>query len=562
MKSTNTSIFKKLNDKRGFSLVEVLVATALTTVIMTVMMHIQQNQSKMQKKAETDYEITTVRASIINLLTNRVACTNTMDIGALSAGSQIPSIKNKLNDIVFESGKEVNNLVKIDEIFLSGWDETERADGTFDVDTSLRVNLTRTSKHILGGQKKTVKFPLQLVVDGGKIIKNCFTNIDAIGKDSAALSCENIGGTINENSGKCELFMHSSTPTSQLSLLQAACTSTPGYSWVNGYCNPSLPEVQRAVSVRFLKDYFKDRFSCPDGHFFQKIDSNGNPICIQIAQSCPNGFTMTGIRNNGEPICRGFNHSCAPGEVVTKINFQNNTIECEKGNYIAYNGCSNGQVPIFSDNKIICRNVGCGNNDYFQKINSDGSSSCRPLPTGSCPAGQYVSEIRPDGSVTCLQENQLVDNLTCPEGQSFTQMQNGTAVCSKLAFTSFTCNNGKLVTGFNSNGTPICSDLIYGSSSDLTIASDNVNISKSIKVNSGKIVIDGTQPRIDLDGTYDITLQGASGKITAKNGTQAIVLNADLQKIKVGRENGQSGVVLIGNEGDGAIRVNSVKRVQ
>ena len=141
-------------------------------------------------------------------------------------------------------------------------------------------------------------------------------------------------------------------------------------------------------------------------------------------------------------------------------------------------------------------------------------------------------------------------------------MQNGRAVCSKLAFTSFTCNNGKLVTGFNSNGTSICSDLIYGSSSDLNIASDNVNIRKSMRVNSGKIVIDGTQPRINLDGTYDITLQGATGKITAKNSSQTIVLNASIQKIKIGREGGQAGVVLNGNEGNGAIRVNGQKRVE
>lgn len=51
---------------------------------------------------------------------------------------------------------------------------------------------------------------------------------------------------------------------------------------------------------------------------------------------------------------------------------------------------------------FYCQQIPCNSaNQYFAGFNSGGAPVCKNFPNSSCGAGQYIKEVRPNGSVVC-----------------------------------------------------------------------------------------------------------------------------------------------------------------
>ena len=133
----------------------------------------------------------------------------------------------------------------------------------------------------------------------------------------------------------------------------------------------------------------------------------------------------------------------------------------------AEQSCAAGQVPIRLrvDGTIECAStasrlddaLNCPNNTYFAGM-SGSSPICRSLPTGSCPANQYIESISPTGTISCRPIPPEVAIPSCPAGQYVSAINAGVPVCSRppAAGAGQSCPTGEVVKGVSSSGTLIC----------------------------------------------------------------------------------------------------------
>ena len=70
--------------------------------------------------------------------------------------------------------------------------------------------------------------------------------------------------------------------------------------------------------------------------------------------------------------------------------------------------CPNGQImvgfnPDANGGQPVCKSIACPANKYFTGFDpTTGLVKCSDLPPGgTCPPGQYVKQINPDGTIVC-----------------------------------------------------------------------------------------------------------------------------------------------------------------
>ncbi len=115
-------------------------------------------------------------------------------------------------------------------------------------------------------------------------------------------------------------------------------------------------------------------------------------------------------------------------------------------------------IGINTDGSPICLAIKCPSGQYLEQLDpSSGSPICKPIPTGTCPANTYVSEVKTNGTVTCSPLPPGL-NQTCPTGKYVTGIaSNGTITCTALPTSGKSCSGTtQFVKSYDTNGEPVC----------------------------------------------------------------------------------------------------------
>jgi prepilin-type N-terminal cleavage/methylation domain-containing protein len=168
---------KKMNDEKGFSLLEVLVAVAIMGGISLVMLQMNQNQLKGQKTTELKGEISDIMNIIRQVLNNQEACDTTFSqndfqnnkkLKYLYSSSDLSKIFAEVGNVKFQNFnvyiKEMRLLTRAEEVSLGKTHTVSKTDGygsatlkiTF-VKNPGAIGATSTPQQFFGG-KETVQY--------------------------------------------------------------------------------------------------------------------------------------------------------------------------------------------------------------------------------------------------------------------------------------------------------------------------------------------------------------------------------------------------------------------
>jgi prepilin-type N-terminal cleavage/methylation domain-containing protein len=89
-------------DEKGFTLVEIIVASGLLGVLTFAVMQMNQTMMKGQATAEVKMEAIEIKRQILSNMSEKLACENTL-VG-VNLGQAAMSIKNKSNADIFSVG--------------------------------------------------------------------------------------------------------------------------------------------------------------------------------------------------------------------------------------------------------------------------------------------------------------------------------------------------------------------------------------------------------------------------------------------------------------------------
>lgn len=422
--------FKKTRFK-GFSLAEVMVTAGIVAVLAVGLMKIIDMQTKAQKKAESDLELTQIVNEMHQVLLNGDACKNTMNpISSVISPAAVGSIINRANHQIYITGN-VYRGIKILSIAtttpaLSAWPITT---GSYAYgELNLLLKFERMSTNGYGAKIVSKSIPIKVEVDSLGKVSKCYSATENAVDTSKIQACQDIGGIFNSSTDLCDL---------------------PNY--------PASIDQNHSVSTKYLEDWKSDFIS-------------SGPYVLKA------GDTMTGNLGIGSKIrLLTTGQISAQGSIVTtssvaaanSITSGTNVCVGTRCRDFSLQSCSVGQVviKINEDGTVICGSVTCPANRFYTGMDSSGSAICKPFPTQTCSANTYVSNVSADGSVTCtpLPVNTAVG--PCLSTQKLIGITSlGTAICSIDIDTDTTvqkidCGTGKYLRGFTSSGSAICVSL-------------------------------------------------------------------------------------------------------
>lgn len=199
----------KLNSG-GFSLVELLMASAMLAVGVIGFMQFMKNRLAENKYLESAGEIErTVAAMRMNLL-NKDACFETLkgiNIAAIDPdnGHEITELKNKDDMPIFKfddlSGRaDAAKLVR-----MALYNTGAVAADSYGV-IELKLEYERDQKRTIGSKNLSKSLPITVKTNAAGDVERCFNSTENAIESAYKLVCEDMGGEFNPGSGKCEFF--------------------------------------------------------------------------------------------------------------------------------------------------------------------------------------------------------------------------------------------------------------------------------------------------------------------------------------------------------------------
>lgn len=178
--------------------------------------------------------------------------------------------------------------------------------------------------------------------------------------------------------------------------------------------------------------------------------------------------------------------------------------------------CTGGfvQSGVKADGTPKCLPLQCSLNYFFAGLDTLNNAICRPYPTKTCPTNQYVSLVNPDGSVACsILPNNAVSS--CPTGYVVQSITAGIPTCALT-----TCPTGTALQATN-GGTPTCVSLS---------TSQWLNNGSSIYYTAGNVGIRTVSPTQALDVNGYVRIRSVNGEggtiqLDGNNGTTMWVEN-------------------------------------
>lgn len=406
-----------MNKKKhsGFSLAEVMVASGLVAVLAVAIMKIVDMQTRAQKKAETDLEITQIVNELHQNLLNEDACRNTLSpLSSILSSPSVPSIRSRSNTVLFSTGSTYRGIkfvsIKVMSPVLSA---AVPPSSLRYGELKLQIAIERVAKRIVGVKNILKEIPLKVETNGAGKVQRCYSATENAVDTSKSQSCADIGGIFNAASDLCDL---SSYPTSI--------------------------DQNHSVSTQYLEDW--------------KTSILGPAFVLKA------GDTMTGNLNLGTALSLGID-----GTVLASSDIKTNTRFCVGAKCRDFSawGCSVGSVvsKINTDGTVVCSNVSCPPNRFYTGVDSSGNAICKPFPTKTCSANTYLSNVAADGTITCTP---LPPNTAVGPCSGTDKLRGitagGAAICAADVDTTvqkYDCGSGRYLQGFNSAGSAICGTL-------------------------------------------------------------------------------------------------------
>jgi len=220
-------------NKKGVSLVETLVATAVLGGVALGLSSLMSNMTKDQKVIETSVEISSIHQAILLNLANEAACKNNLiGVNLSSPPVALNDIKNAANAVIYDKVKLYGNgNVKISSISVS-------LDGALTTSGSgkygrvaIDINYLKAKDIIKGNKNVTKRVTIPVTTDPSNVVQTCFNDEGNYRQNS----CGDIGGTWDQSTLTCTLRPHST-------VMPIANTN-------------HSPAQTKAVSIQFLNTF-------------------------------------------------------------------------------------------------------------------------------------------------------------------------------------------------------------------------------------------------------------------------------------------------------------------
>lgn len=433
-------IFSK--NQSGFSLVEIMIATAMLAGLSLGVMKTLEMMNKGQVVSDTKLEEFELKRLVATNLLDKNACNATL--GGRSIGSNITEIKNSGGAVLYTSGLTYNNSIEITQMTIVD-KGLPGANGSRSVD--LVISAKRVKK-ILKETAKDIKIPLIVTVpmpsSATGVIISCFTNENALIDLASEKACIDLGGAWNPLAvTRCSPLPYVSKAGDTMSgNLVSSATITASDFCTAGNCKTM---AQLALSNQ----------SCSNGFVQNGVQANGTPRCLAL--QCGANLFFAGLDAGGSAVCRPYpTQTCPTNQYVSSVN-PNGTVNCVVLPNNAISNCAPGQVvqsinagiPTCVSNTVP---ASCGVGQVVQSIDSAGIPVCvSNTIAASCGTGQVVQSINAAGVVTCVAASNK--NPQCRTIYAGNGGRVAHSVNDATAWSSASCNANELATA----GGSICS---------------------------------------------------------------------------------------------------------
>lgn len=282
-------------DKKGFSLAEVMVAAGILGIVSLGVLQLTKNQTKVQKRAETSFEINTISSLISQTLLNSAACSETLVVGTnIADGVSIDEIKNRKGNTLYNKvNRYGKNQVRINSIVIEGVTVVDNFG-----EAKLVVEFEKLSKILKGNKFIKKEFPLKVELDNSDNLIKCFSSTENAVVTAKEEACNSLNGNYDVATDNCNLSTYVATDP---------------------------PSDNKAVSTQSLNDFFNDKVAnVLDSKYAELVGDS----LIGKLQSIADIETSAGVCIDGNCRTTFADQECAVGQVVKKIN-KDGTIDCQ-----------------------------------------------------------------------------------------------------------------------------------------------------------------------------------------------------------------------------------------
>lgn len=426
---------------RGFSLVEIMVGLAILSGLGATAMKISDNQRAAFEFQESKGEELEVYNQIRYMMQDKAACEATLNGVNVSSPATVETVLNDAGSVFITTGINEGRHYDVQPFTVSSSGTSSGPNGERTI--LFTVNILRL-KGIKTVFSKDIY--LSVILDGSENFVSCLSEQDSITILGKGEMCRAVGGVFLEGPPEtCELTCPDpmlGSPDGDITALSTLCAQQ--FKERTG----SLDDTY-AFAIDKDGDGLSDTITGPvtvNGNIFapKHIEANVS-FCVAgncqtfAASSCSPGQVVIGIDGSGNPVCVSPG-DCGANRYFKGINASGNAI-CE--NYNTTPPCPDGQ--------------------FVDEVRADGSFVCAtaadPPSSASCPSGQYIVGIDSDGNAICGTEMNLLD-FSCPVNQVAYRMTMGTFECRVPTLDrnvyGTSCPANQFIQGFNADGTVIC----------------------------------------------------------------------------------------------------------
>lgn len=411
-----------LKSNSGFTLVELLAAAGIAGVIGLIAYSNLKTSTEIGNKVLADSEVNYLKNLIIGTLSSPIACENTFKNSVLTLVSPVV-IKDKNNNNIVYAGKTLDsykkNLLTVTKI-SSIASTNSKNNLIVTVDYSLNSQLGKTAAAKV---QNAFNINITIMLDStGTKVQSCLVDTDLLLREAVKASCQNDeGGGVYYQSyeslsaaqqalypyGKCTHDIAFVDPSSVRTVLSTATPSTSVKKCPTGYFLSTVTTPTSGAN-KGVTEYRCSRIKtapvCAAGSYLKTISSRGEATCIPFINTIPTGI-LAGraivLRSTGY---EGVNLNCpTDDEVLSKLDPVTGNPVCIPK--VITKMCPAGQFvsAVASDGSVSCLTAPTGSScgsDYVMAVTSSGAVSCGPATIASnCPNG--IGGIDASGAVTC-----------------------------------------------------------------------------------------------------------------------------------------------------------------
>lgn len=183
----NFRSIRSIRSKQGFSLVGIMIATALMGVLSLGIIEITQQQSKAYKQATTRFEVNSLSSAMGMLMMNSIACTNSLGgAGTNLANGQQVVIRSPEGVALFSTNDSYqNNTVTIESLTIQNLSVVGQT-----ASMNIVASFRQAQSPLLPGLSIQRRFPIMAHLDAGGLLEVCYSVEGEAVLTARKLSCE------------------------------------------------------------------------------------------------------------------------------------------------------------------------------------------------------------------------------------------------------------------------------------------------------------------------------------------------------------------------------------